>query len=295
MKGQTVKRIPICLTAGLLAAVVAAGPAAAASEKAATPKTIVFIAGPKDHGAPGCHEYEKDLRVLEQCLLASPAGKDVRTRFFTPKAPRDVAELDGAATIVVHSSGDRKENETHALFPSNNGKDDWYSAEDDAYLKALDGLMQRGTGLVVMHYTLIVKDPRARMCLLKWVGGYHGDRSRVKMDKGEAVPAAPGHPILRGVEAWTTNHEYYFNQYIPKQERVTPILTAMLPSNKPEKHVIAWALERPGGGRGFAFTGGHFHRNLEIDGYRRMLLNAVLWTAKMSVPDGGVAAKPASK
>jgi len=285
-------RMTACLTAALLTAALVAGPTAAGENDAEAAKTVVFIAGPKDHGAPGCHEYEKDLRLLARCLQTSPNVKGIRTKVFTPRAPTDIAELDGAATIVVHSSGDRKQTETHALFPSNNGRDDWYSDADVAYLKAFDKLMQRGTGLVVMHYTLIVQDPRARKSMLAWVGGYHGDQSRVKMDKSEATPATPGHPILRGVEAWTTNHEYYFNQYIPDRKRVTPILTSMLPSNKPEKHVIAWAFERPGGGRGFAFTGGHFHKHLEIEGYRRMLLNAILWTAKVSVPDGGVVSSP---
>ena len=31
-------------------------------------KKIVFLAGPKEHGAPGRHEYEKDLRELAWSL-----------------------------------------------------------------------------------------------------------------------------------------------------------------------------------------------------------------------------------
>ena len=47
------------------------------------------------------------------------------------------------------------------------------------------------------------------------------------------------------------------------------------------RQVIAWAVQREGGGRGFAFTGGHYHKNMQIEGDRRMLLNAILWTAKV--------------
>ena len=34
------------------------------AQDAARPKKIVFWAGPKEHGAPGRHEYERDLTEL---------------------------------------------------------------------------------------------------------------------------------------------------------------------------------------------------------------------------------------
>ncbi|MCX6917466.1 MAG: hypothetical protein NT167_31270, partial [Verrucomicrobia bacterium] len=46
-----------------------------------------------------------------------------------------------------------------------------------------------------------------------------------------------------------------------------------------------------GGGRGFGFTGGHFHRNWANDNYRKVVLNAILWTAKVEVPANGVECK----
>ena len=51
---------------------------------------------------------------------------------------------------------------------------------------------------------------------------------------------------------------------------------------------LAWAYERPGGGRGFGFTGFHRYANLADDGFRTLLLNAVAWTAGLDVPAGGV-------
>ena len=58
-----------------------------------------------------------------------------------------------------------------------------------------------------------------------------------------------------------------------------------------DPQVLAWASERPGGGRGFGFTGGHFHRNWADDNYRKVVLNAILWTAKVEVPANGVECK----
>ena len=51
---------------------------------------------------------------------------------------------------------------------------------------------------------------------------------------------------------------------------------------------VAWAYERPNGGRGFGFTGGHFHRNWGHDDFRTVVLNAIVWCAKAKVPEGGV-------
>lgn len=281
---------PMCALIAL--AVFLGFPLAAGGGEESKNKMIVFIAGPKDHGGPGAHEYEKDLALLKSCIDASPSlrGVGIQTRLYRGKVPKDIRELEGASTIVIHSSGDRSPREIHGLFPSNNGTANWYSEADVQYFQRLDGLMKRGLGIVVLHYSLIVKEPRTCEYLLDWIGGYHKEgQSQVKIDRSEAVPAAKGHAILRGVRPWTTDHEYYFNQYFREgDDRVVPILTSMLPSNDPKKHVIAWAVEREGGGRGFAFTGAHFHKNLQVEDNRRLLLNAILWTAKVPVPEGGV-------
>ncbi len=49
-----------------------------------------------------------------------------------------------------------------------------------------------------------------------------------------------------------------------------------------------WAVERSDGGRGFGFTGGHFHDNWSNDQFRKVVLNGLLWLAKVEVPSGGV-------
>jgi hypothetical protein len=58
-----------------------------------------------------------------------------------------------------------------------------------------------------------------------------------------------------------------------------------------EAQVMAWAYERPDGGRGFGFTGLHKHENLGNDSMRTLLLNAVAWVAKLPVPESGVPSK----
>ena len=52
--------------------------------------------------------------------------------------------------------------------------------------------------------------------------------------------------------------------------------------------MLAWAVERPDGGRGFGFTGAHTHKNWGDPNFRKLVLNAILWTAKLDVPSEGV-------
>ena len=80
-------------------------------------------------------------------------------------------------------------------------------------------------------------------------------------------------------------------------EGVTPILKATPPDNErgtaaAQEHtgreeILAWAFDRANGGRSFGFTGGHFHRNWGDENFRRLVVNAILWTAKLRVPEEG--------
>jgi type 1 glutamine amidotransferase len=57
---------------------------------------------------------------------------------------------------------------------------------------------------------------------------------------------------------------------------------------KHEPQTVAWAYERPGGGRGFGFTGAHYHKNWGNNDFRKLVLNGLLWTAHVEVPPNGV-------
>ncbi|MGZ8939432.1 MAG: hypothetical protein ACXW32_09505, partial [Limisphaerales bacterium] len=60
---------------------------------------------------------------------------------------------------------------------------------------------------------------------------------------------------------------------------------------KGEPQHVMWAAERQDGGRGFGFTGGHYHKNWANDDFRKVVLNAILWSAKVEVPANGVVSK----
>lgn len=62
-------------------------------------------------------------------------------------------------------------------------------------------------------------------------------------------------------------------------------------ANKGRAAAMMWSVERADGGRGFGFTGGHFHDNWGNDNYRKVVLNALLGSAHAEVPANGVESK----
>jgi hypothetical protein len=72
---------------------------------------------------------------------------------------------------------------------------------------------------------------------------------------------------------------------------VTPLLKTWNPkaATKPTgaQNVVSWAYERPEGGKTFNFTGAHLHASFAEEGYRRFLVNGILWSAGLDVPKAG--------
>src|SRR5437763_1745181 len=77
-----------------------------------------------------------------------------------------------------------------------------------------------------------------------------------------------------------------------KDERLKPLwVVPALAGREPDGRVVAWAREREDGGRGFGTTCGHFYDNWKHEPFRKLILNAIAWTAKVEVPAGGVEAR----
>jgi putative heme-binding domain-containing protein len=253
-----------------------------ADEAKPTLKKIVLIAGTKSHG-PGEHEYEKGVRLLKQCLDMSPNLHGFTTEVYTDGWPRDDKAFDNAATVLFYCDGADHDEQAHPLLR-------------DKRLETMQKLMDRGVGLVAVHYTVFVPSKHGGEQFLDWIGGYFdfesgakptGWYSKIKNCTAKVAPASPDHPISLGLKPFELKEEFYYNmRFRPDDKRLTPILSAAIPDENPQ--TVAWAVERKDGGRGFAYTGGHYHSNWDNDNVRRMLLNALVWTAKGEVPVGGV-------
>jgi type 1 glutamine amidotransferase len=171
----------------------------------------------------------------------------------------------------------------------------------------LDPLLEKGAGLMCIHYTLDPGDDRAVKQLMSWIGGSYEQHWSVNPYWEASFTSFPDHPVARGLTPFRIADEWYYHmRFVPDMKGVTPILSALPPEStrqgadgphsgnpavrarKGMSEVLAWVYERPGGGRGAGFTGMHSHWNWAQDDYRKMVLNAVVWVAKADVPEGGV-------
>ncbi len=253
-------------------------------------KKIVFVAGPKDHGAPGRHEYEKDLRVMAYALEHSSNMKGVSTEVIVGQVPRDLSKIKDAAVIVMESSSDRLQNETQSLFiTKTDGKT--YPPEEMAFLKGFDDLVQKGMGLVIIHYATWIDNATGHEMLQRWFGGVRQNGLSTNPVDDWAMAPAPGaekHPILQGVQPFKYREEVFCKFFFPPDVKTIPLIIGTPTRSTIGPQVAAWAYERPGGGRSVTIGGMDWHTNLQIEDNRRYMLNSVVWAAGMQVPTGGI-------
>jgi hypothetical protein len=173
-------------------------------------------------------------------------------------------------------------------------------------------LASRGVGLCFLHYGVEVPKGPSGDAFLRWMGGYFEADWSVNPHWDTDYRKFPLHPISHGVKPFAINDEWYYHmRFRDRMDHVLPILTALPPpetlsrkdghhSGNPdvraaiargEPQHMAWACDRRDGGRGFGFTGGHFHWNWGHDQFRKLVLNAIAWSAKLDVPPDGVPSK----
>ncbi|MES2178865.1 MAG: ThuA domain-containing protein [Gemmatimonadota bacterium] len=254
-------------------------------------KQIVFLAGPRDHGAPGRHEYEKDLRVLAYGFDHASNLPGVTTKVIVGKAPRNLAELENASVLVIESSSDRAANEIHPLFPPDpTTNHTGYDAETKSYLAGLDSLIKRKhIGIVIIHYASWVENWAARAYYIDWTGGLWVQMmSKNPNDQWAIALRNESHPILRGVKPWSYRDEIFSRYFLPDDPKRTDLLVGTPARATIGPQVVSWAYQRADGGRGFVMGGVDYHDNMKLEDYRRFLLNGIAWAAGIDVPAGGI-------
>ena len=253
------------------------------AEASEPPIEILMIAGRPSHGF-GSHEHYAGLRILGQALEAS----NPRIRATVVRGwPEDEALLDRAASIVIYSDG----------------------GGGHVAMRHRDQLREKlaeGKGFVCLHYAVEMVPGEPGDDWLEFLGGHFEINWSVNPHWVAEFESFPDHPIARGVEPFAVNDEWYFHLRF-RDEGVTPILAAVAPEStmrRPDGHhsgnpavrksvaagetqTLAWAYDRPGGGRSFGFTGGHFHWNWGVEPFLRVVTNAIRWTAGDEIePDG---------
>lgn len=251
-------------------------------------KKVVLIPGKDSHGI-GEHEHLGGCQLLARLLNENmPSIEAVVTE---QGWPTDTTILDNADAILMYSDG----GEGHMVIP---------------HMAHIDRLMKKGVGLVNLHYAVEIPKGEGGNNFLNWMGGYFETHWSVNPFWTARFDKFPNHPITRGVQPFEARDEWYYHmRFVENDTNLVPILQqlphdsslsrpdgphsnnaavkkAVLEDKQPQ--VVAWAYTRPDGGRGFGFTGGHQHSNWKIDDFRKIVLNAIVWAAKMEVPESGV-------
>lgn len=246
---------------------------------------ILIIVGPSNH-PPGSHEVKAGARLLAHCLNSTTSVRGLRATVHY-EWPKNEAVLDEAESIVF--LGD--------TFPPNR------LPGSEAILAKLGSLMNRGCGIVCIHYATGLRaedvSETGEHPLLHWMGGYFATRcphhqsvARIYKD-AQIDSATPGHPISRGWKSFVLTDEPYINNYFgPNKnqlaEGVTALATSLLPPEKPRREIVSWCVDRDDGGRGFGIVMPHFYRSWQVADLRTFILNGVAWTGGVEVPATGV-------
>ena len=283
------KKLPLLI---LLCAAMGACAISAYAEGAK--KNVLMIAGRPSHG-PGEHEHNAGVQLLAKCLQQGAADR-VAVKFHLNADWPSAEEFVNADTVVIYSDGG-------GGHPG---------AQPD-HLKQLAAEMKRGCGFVCLHYAVEVEADKGGPEFKDWLGGYFEKNWSVNPHWPADFKTLPNHAISRGVQPFSTTDEWYYHmRFRDGMSGVTPILTDLPPAaslsrgdgthsgnptvrrevieEKKPQHV-AWAVERADGGRGFGFSGGHFHKGWGNDSQRKLVLNAIVWSAKAEVPQGGIVSK----
>lgn len=262
--------------------------APAGGTQAAGKKKIVFVAGRKSHGFLS-HDHYPGCRLLAKWIAQAAPGTE--TVVVQDGWPKDPSVFDGAAAIVVFADG----------------------GGGNPILQGLDvveKLTKQGVGLACLHYAVEVPKERAGPQMLDWIGGYFETHWSVNPHWKAEFREFPKHPVANGLKPFAIDDEWYYHmRFREEMKGVTPILSAVPPdstrqrpdgphSNNPTVRArlgmaehLAWAAERPDGGRGFGFTGGHWHYNWAEPNFRKCVLNGIAWVAKIDIPPEGIVVK----
>ena len=261
---------------------------------------LVLIAGKPSH-PPGMHEFRAGTRLLAKCLQES--GIEVVLGEMGWVA--DESAFKDADAVVIYSDGGGK-----------------HPAVQENHLDTLRALVAKGVGFGCMHYGVEVLADNGGAEFKSWIGGYYENAFSCNPIWEPNFTKFPEHPITRGVQPFQIQDEWYMNMRFrpafgegiePSEDAGTsfvPILVAApsdatrdgpyvapkgpyphIQAQKGQAETMMWAVERPDGGRGFGFTGGHFHLNWGNDNVRKLLLNTLLWVSKADVPANGVVSK----
>ncbi|WP_075089065.1 ThuA domain-containing protein [Verrucomicrobium spinosum] len=150
-----------------------------------------------------------------------------------------------------------------------------------AWRKALFDHVEAGKGVIMLHPGTWYGFPRWPEVNAKIVGG--GSRGHDKIHPFDVNTLKKDHPVMAGVPASfkVEDELYYMNaEGVPEGTAPIEVLAETSPSDKYKKpHPAVWVTQNDKA-RIVGITLGHDGRTHELEGYQKILINAVKWTKK---------------
>lgn len=243
---------------------------------------IVLLAGTPSNKT-GQHEYFAGCALLMKWLKATPGVWPVMARDGWPKNEK----IFEKARAVVY-------------FGDGGGKQPFLDADRWQVLKRT---MAGDTGFVLLHQAVDFPLGPQTDQVQSWLGGVFlkdiGCRGHWDMEFSRFP--VPTHPVMRGMKPFKAPGDgwlYHLHFSDTKDfKSFTPLIEGAVPDksrtsadakrNTGHDEIVGWAFERLNGGRGFSYTGCDLHKNWDLESQRKLVVNGILWSAKVEIPDGG--------
>jgi len=261
----------------------------------ADPKKVIFLTSDDLNHASGTHEFYAGGLLLKDAFAKSNVADELVFEVINNWSG-DADPLEGADAIIHYYKG----NKAHLM---------------NKYVPIINALTEKGVGQMFIHYGV---DPCTEIdgALKTWTGGVYKDKFSTN-PHWTIKAQLENHPINTGVKAYTKLDEWYcnidFNRELEigydKADKVGCPHCVMHGKNEDfqkgkikggfkgremsdRELTVSWAIEREDGGRGAGFTGAHYHANWAHDEFRKQVMNAIAWCAKVSLPAEGITSPP---
>jgi len=220
----------------------------------------------------GHHDYLAGCNLLADLVAQTPG---VRPRVVCDGWPEDESVFDDARSVVVYSGGRQK----LAL------------TQTPQRLDLFQMLADRGVGMVMIHQAGSFS-PALEGRAAHWICGVHIPGKSGSGHWPSLHGEFPEHPVTRGVASWAIKDGWLNRiQFADGARDITPVVWSGREHRGSSKggldDVVSWAYERPGGGRAFCFSGLDAHSTWSKRGVRQLLVNAIIWSAGLPIPESG--------
>jgi len=236
---------------------------------------IVLVAGETALiDAAGHHDYVAGCECLDVLLRQTRGVQPVQVRNGWPE---DESVFNQAKSVVFYTDGGGQQ-----AFLGGPRR-----------LEKIQSLVDAGVGIVMIHQAVDYPEAFADQAK-NWLGGVYVKSASSRGHWDSQHVEFPRHPITRGVTPWKINDGWLNGiQFVDAMRGITPLLW----SGKEyagsraglDKDIVAWCYDRPNGGRSFSFTGLDAHSAWSQTGMRQLVVNGILWTAGIAVPEDGAA------